>query len=282
MEKNARIWLSALFVAMLFGVAVAQKPMAFLKEVSEKLSDTSDAKINHTATTQVKLLSSSFPVASLDFATEIWVYLPEGYDESKSSYPVIYFTGGEHAFSDSLSSLNKEWLIDETLDSLQSNQSVKSIVVAVHNFISDTSQISAAAAFLTNELKPYIDSVYRTQKNVSVVAGYDLNASLALYTTLKYPLSFNRAGIFSPKHDIFPYLKKHDLTGKGYNGMIFFYEGDEIEDLYDLTDQIAVNSKALLYTTHAQNPKRFQSPMGGWFPEFYKWIFSNGYNYMIR
>lgn len=280
MEKNSRIWLSALFVAVLFGVAVAQKPMAFLKEGSKAISDTSDARINHNVSARVNHISSSFPVNALNTSTEIWIYLPEGYDNNKLRYPVIYFTGGEHAFSDSLSSENKEWMIDETLDSLQIKAS-KSIVVAVHNFISDTSQIADAARFLTTELKPYIDSLYRTN-HVSVIAGYDLNASLALYTTLKFPTAFNSAGIFSPRPDIFPYLKNHSLTGQGYKGKIFFYEGDVIEDLYELTDQIALNSKALLYSTHAQNPKRFHSPMGGWFPEFYSWIFSNGFNHIIR
>lgn len=283
MEKNVRIWLSAMFIALLFGVAIAQEPIRVLKEASfVNSNDTTRFRGFHSATNQVHLMHASFPISTLNTTAEIWIYLPEGYAESNNRFPVIYFTGGDHMFSDSLSFSDQEWFVDETLDSLQSGKSTKSILVAIHNFIGDTSQIAGAADFMHGTLKPYIDSVYRTQKNVAVIAGHDLNAALALYTTLKYPKDFNRAGIFSPRSDIYPYLKTQNLTGKGHSGMLFFYEGKEVSDLYDLTDQIAVNSKALLYTTHEQNPKRFESPMGGWFPEFYKWIFSNGYNHIIR
>ncbi|HRN79930.1 MAG TPA: alpha/beta hydrolase-fold protein [Ferruginibacter sp.] len=284
MEVNTRIRLGCLGgLILLFAVATLARQPEW-NGVRNKINhaDTIGNRIKHAVSNQVQLVHSHFPVESLDTTTSIWIYLPSNYSSTRNRYPVIYFLGGEHAFSDSLSPDNKEWLVDEALDSLNQTKAPKAIVVAVHRFFSDTVQVDSASSFLMNNLKPYIDSVYRTQKESAVVAGSGQMAAWALYTTLRYPEVFKKAGIFSPSADIFPYLKNHQLQGKGHKGMLFFYEGNEMDDLQELTDNIGMHSSALIYSTHHQNPKRHESPMGGWFPEFYNWILGNGYNYIIR
>lgn len=284
MEKNTRIRLGGIWGLILFFAlaTLAGQPIRNFVRVQHRIADTTLHAIKHTASPQVQLVHHSFPVAHLDSNTAVWIYLPAEYANSRNRYPVVYFIGGEHAFSDSLSPENKEWLIDEALDSLQTTKSPKAIVVAVHSFFNDTSHIEAAADFLKTALKPYIDSVFRTKKEMAVIAGSGSNAALALFATLKYPEVFRKAGIFSPPADIFPYLKDRSLQGKGHKGMLFFYEGNDMEDMQQLTDNIGEQSSALIYSTHHQNPKRHETPMGGWFPEFYNWILGNGYDYIIR
>lgn len=284
MEKNTRIRLGALGgLILLFALATLAGQPEWNKVHNHTIqADTTGILSKHTASAQVHLVHNQFKVPSLDTSTSVWIYLPQNYSNTRNRYPVIYFLGGEHAFSDSVSPESKEWLMDEALDSLNQTKSPKAIVVAVHSFFSDTAQVDGAASFLKNTLKPYMDSVYRTQKEMAVVAGSGHTSSLALYATLRYPEVFKKAGVFSPPADIFPYLKNHNLQGKGHKGMLFFFEGKEMDDLQELTDNIGMHSSALIYSTHHQNPKRHESPMGGWFPEFYNWILGNGYNYIIR
>lgn len=284
MEKNTRIRLGGLGgLILLFAVAtLARQPEWGRLRFNSLLTDTTGHTVKHTVSEHVQLVNSHFPIETLDTTTSVWIYLPENYSSTRNRYPVIYILGGEHAFSDSVSPDNKEWLMDEALDSLHQTKAPKAIVVAVHGFFSDTAHVDGAASFLKNNLKPYIDSVYRTRKELAVVAGSGPTAALALYATLRYPDVFSKAGVFSPPADIFPYLKNQNLQGKGHKGMLFFYEGKEMDDLQQLTDNIGMHSSALIYSTHHQNPKRHESPMGGWFPEFYNWILGNGYNYIIR
>lgn len=244
------------------------------------VKDTTISPIStHTISPHVKLVDQAFPV--LDTTTSIWIYLPDTTSKLKTTYPVIYFLGADNAISDSLSYQQQEWKIDEALDSLYQLKVQKSIVVFINNFISDTAQIENAAIVLKDQIRPYIDSLYPTNRSLNVILGSELNATLSLYTTLMYPLQFHKAGVFSPQNDIAPFVQSRSLNGKGYKGMIFFYEGKDMEDMHDYTDQLAANSSSIIYITHFQNPKRITSPMGGWFPEFYRWIMGNGFNYII-
>lgn len=283
MEKKYGFRISAILIILITAITWGSSP--FGKKGGgqvNKLTDTIVPNSTHTATANVQLLNNRFSVFLLDTTTQVWVQTPADYQQTTIRYPVIYYLGGEYAFSDSIAPDQKEWHVDETLDSLYQLKVSKSIVVYVNTFISDTSAVDQAASFLQSELKPFIDSTYRTSRTKTIITGSGINAALALYTTLKYPQSFNKAGIFSPPSGIYAYLKNRGLNGKGHKGMLFFYEGEDMEDLNELTDQIGMHSSALIYATHHQNPKRRITPMGGWLPEFYFWIMGNGYNYIIK
>ncbi|MBS1762268.1 MAG: hypothetical protein JSR00_05295, partial [Bacteroidetes bacterium] len=81
---------------------------------------------------------------------------------------------------------------------------------------------------------------------------------------------------------IYDVLKQNNISGKGYKGMIFFYSGRHDKEMVDLADRLGANSSAYIYLIDKQNVRRHQSPLGGWFPEFYKWALSNGHSYIIR
>lgn len=72
---------------------------------------------NHTASKNVHLLDSAFPVTILNRTRRIWLYLPEGYAASTKRYPVLYMHDGQNLF-DEATSFSGEWEVDKTLDAL--------------------------------------------------------------------------------------------------------------------------------------------------------------------
>src|SRR6478672_6748082 len=51
-----------------------------------------------TATKHVHVLSNEFYIPQLDRKRRIWIYLPESYQHSKKTYPVLYMQDGQNVF----------------------------------------------------------------------------------------------------------------------------------------------------------------------------------------
>lgn len=51
----------------------------------------------------------------------VWIYLPEGYETTKTKYPVIYMHDGQNLFDEYTSGFG-EWGVDEFLDSLKTGE----------------------------------------------------------------------------------------------------------------------------------------------------------------
>ena len=163
-----------------------------------------------TATHSVAILSDSFAIPQLGRSRRVWIYLPLDYAKSTRRYPVLYMHDGQNVF-DAATSFAGEWGVDETLDSLRA----RAIVVAVDNGgttrMSEYNPWQAANAslgggegdryvdFLANTLKPFIDKRYRTLRDPAhtAIMGSSMGGLISLYTVLKRPDVFGRAGVFS-------------------------------------------------------------------------------------
>ena len=276
--NNLRKYLCFFTIAIFSFATSSCKNKAVRQNVDGRNNDS--LKVIRTHSPNVFLISNSYEVPQLDTITEIWIYLPDGYKNSKKNYPVLYVPGGDHFFTED--SISSDWKVDETMDSIISSGKPPAIIVAVKDFKKDSIQEIPTINFFKETLKPYIDSAFRTERNETIIAGAGDYAGVALYATLKYPETFKRAGVFSPRKRIFDVLKRNGLTGKGYNGMIFFYGGKNDKTMISLADKLGANSTSYIYLIDKQNPKRHESPLGGWFPEFYYWVLSNGHNYIIK
>lgn len=166
---------------------------------------------------------------SLDRERTIRIYLPPGYEKSDKQYPVLYMHDGQNLFADSTSFVG-EWHVDETLDSLYQSDGLALIVVGIDNGGKDRiaeytawthekyggGQGAAYAEFVVNELKPMIDSTYRTQPNHTAVIGSSLGGLISHYMIFKYPEIFNKAGIFSPSYwfseEVEGFTSSHQLS----------------------------------------------------------------------
>ncbi|MEO5966829.1 MAG: alpha/beta hydrolase-fold protein [Ferruginibacter sp.] len=273
-----RKYLCFLILAIFSFASSSCKTKSIRQNINAAGKDSVKPSLSHSP--NVFLINDSFRVPQLNTTTEVWIYLPKGYEESKKSYPVFYVPGGDHFFSED--TINSDWKVDETMDSIIASGKPPAIIVAVKHFQKDSIEEIQTIKFFKETLKPFIDSAYRTDKEETVIAGARNYAGVALYATLKYPETFKKAGVFSPRNRIFEVLKRNGLTGSGYKGMIFFYGGKNDKNMISLADKIVANSNSYIYLIDKQNPKRHESPLGGWFPEFYYWVLSNGHNYIIK
>ncbi len=149
----------------------------------------------------------SFQSNNLQRSVNYRVYLPRGYRHQPSRrYPVLYMLDGQNIFENSGYG---SWQAKECLDRLIARgQIAEIIVVAVDSGSSrqedyippeDGGQADRFASFLAEELKPYIDSVYRTKasrENTGII-GSSLGGVFSLYTGWKYFHRFGRVGSMS-------------------------------------------------------------------------------------
>jgi predicted alpha/beta superfamily hydrolase len=172
-----------------------------------------------TASPQVQIMDSGFPIKSLGRERRIWIYLPADYASSGKRYPVLYMHDAQNLF-DAAASFAGEWGVDEELDRMN----LPMIVVGIDNGgmkrmneynPEDHERFGkgegrAYLEFLVKELKPYIDRQYRTQKQAKYtgIAGSSMGGLISYYAGIWYPKSFGKIGVFSPSFWIAPNLQK--------------------------------------------------------------------------
>lgn len=172
----------------------------------------------HSASPNVHIISPAFAMPQLRRTRRVWVYLPPGYVEGASHYPVLYLQDGQNVF-DQYTSFAGEWGVDETLDALAASGHDLGgcLVVAVDNGgkhrLDEYSpwrnrrtgrggEGEQYADFLVKTLKPYIDHHYRTrpEREATGILGSSMGGLLATYAALRYPTVFGRVGVFSPAY----------------------------------------------------------------------------------
>jgi predicted alpha/beta superfamily hydrolase len=170
----------------------------------------------HTLTGDIRA-HKSFHSNILKNDREVIVYLPSGYDASKRKrYSVFYMHDGQNLFDGATSFIpGQEWRVDETAERLIAAGKIEPlIIVGVYNTKDRIDEYTPAAdaqyklggkadlygRMLVEELKPFIDSQYRTKRDAkhTGLAGSSLGGLASLYLAVKYPNVFGRAGVVSP------------------------------------------------------------------------------------
>lgn len=190
-----RIQLVVLAALLSCGVVVAQQP--------------------HTLTGDFRV-HKSFHSNILNNVRDVIVYLPPGYDKSNTRYSVFYMHDGQNLFDGATSYIpGQEWRVDETTQQLIAAEKIEPlIIVGVYNTKDRIDEYTAAAdakykmggkvdlygRMLVEELKPFIDSHYRTRHDAkhTGLGGSSLGGLASLYLALKYPNVFGRAAVVSP------------------------------------------------------------------------------------
>lgn len=153
----------------------------------------------------------------LAYPRTVMVYLPPSYHHSQQSYPVLYMQDGNNLFDPATGFMGREWRMDETLEKLFLQELLPElIVVGIYNSPGRFEEYSwhpqrehghvygvqgpAYACFLVEELKPFIDSQYRTLSDRfhTGIMGSSLGAMISFYAALAYPHTFSRVGLMSP------------------------------------------------------------------------------------
>ena len=156
----------------------------------------------------------------------VTVWLPPGYEAGSGHHPVLYMHDGQNLFDASKANFG-EWGVDEHLGRLIANGQIRApIVVGIWNTplrLREYVPADLIAAlpgevrdslmpmyggpplsdqylrFLVEELKPRIDSEYRTLtgRDDTVIAGSSMGGLISLYAMMKYPEVFGAAGCLS-------------------------------------------------------------------------------------
>ncbi|RZK20672.1 MAG: phosphonate ABC transporter ATP-binding protein [Pedobacter sp.] len=191
----------------------------------------------------VHVVDSAFFMPQLNKNRRIWIYLPKGYVKSKRKYPVIYMQDGQNLFHANPPRAN-EWAVDSVMDSLIREGSKEMIIVGIDHAGKDRlkeynpydsqygkGEGKAYVSFLVETLKPYIDSKYRTLKDVknTSIAGSSMGGLISMYAIAEYPKVFGSAGVFSPAFWLAPkiYTDIAERLAGLKNSRIFFVAGDK-------------------------------------------------------
>lgn len=145
------------------------------------------------------------------------VVLPRGYNQHTTKrYPVIYMHDGQNCFDASTSAFGVEWQADEAAAALVRSGSMREcIIVGVDNGPNRLNDYAAPDAggwsnaryftFLRTELKPLIDSTYRTLTDAANTGavGSSMGAQASLYMGWDHGATYNKIGAFSGAWTVF-------------------------------------------------------------------------------
>lgn len=147
---------------------------------------------------------------------DVVVYLPKSYDNNKTkNYPVIYMHDGQNLFDRATGFMGNEWYVNDKVEFLIKKELIEEvIIVGIYNGLDHRldeytwtemkgeggGKGKLYGEFLTKELKPYIDRVFRTKKdrNHTAVIGSSLGGLISYYMAINYPEYFSKIGMMSP------------------------------------------------------------------------------------
>lgn len=146
----------------------------------------------------------------------IRVWLPPGYGaNSIARYDVLYMHDGQNCFDRATSAFGNEWEIDESLTKLIAAKEIPPlIVVGVDNGLANRikeltytadakrggGQAAGYAAFLLDEVKPFIERTYRTNTGAAhtFIGGSSLGGLVSLEIARRHPNTFGGVIAMSP------------------------------------------------------------------------------------
>jgi len=176
------------------------------------------SRIPHTLLTGDIRFVRNFHSRFLAQDRDVVIYLPPGYDKNTwRRYAVLYMQDGQNLFDAATSFFaGAERHFDERAQALIAEQAIRPlIIVGVYstwlNRINEYTPTQARGThrggeadlygrMLVEELKPFIDSQYRTlpSKANTGLGGSSLGGLLAVYLGLKYSDTFSKLAVTSP------------------------------------------------------------------------------------
>jgi predicted alpha/beta superfamily hydrolase len=167
--------------------------------------------------------------AILNNKRDFFVWLPPGYELNPAKhYPVLYMHDGQNLIDPKTSYAGKDWQVDETITRIIKEYKIKEIiVVGIYNTndrleeYSDSEKGERYRKFIIEELKPFVDSKYRTlpdNKNTAIM-GSSMGGLASFLMTWKHPEIFSMAGCLSSSFyynddKVFKMLDEYDGSKK--------------------------------------------------------------------
>lgn len=160
----------------------------------------------------------------LDNERDIIVWHPPSYNKSNKKFPVLYMHDGQNIMEPAKAFAGVDWQVDETSTELiKENKIEEIIIVGIYNTpdrleeYSDSEKGNKYIQFIVNELKPFIDSNYKTltDKNNSAIMGSSMGGLISFLIAWKYDDVFAKAACLSSsfyydKEKILEMVKQYD------------------------------------------------------------------------
>ena len=171
------------------------------------------------------------------------VWLPKGYNENGGKqFPVIYMQDGQNLFNPETSYSGEEWGVDEAITKLINDRKIPEvIVVGIWNTpkrypeympekpfnklsrrtkgklmkkIGGMPVSDEYLKFMVEELKPFIDSLYRTNsgRENTYLMGSSMGGLISIYALCEYPQIFRGAGCLSTHWIGDPEVEPHEVS----------------------------------------------------------------------
>lgn len=172
----------------------------------------------------------NFLATPLRGTKDIWVWLPANYQkDSTKKYPVIYMHDGQNVFNPMTASFGNEWSVDEVLSQLIDKKKVREAIVVASSSSKENRNGEYSfnreghlyADFIIQNLKPFIDSNFRTLKKRedTFLMGSSMGALISFTILWKHSKVFSKAaGLSFPPfaHDdnLFYWLEKEELPSE--------------------------------------------------------------------
>ena len=137
---------------------------------------------------------------------DVIVWFPPGYEARPTKrYPVLYMHDGRQVFDPSTSTWGKDWQVDELAQDMILNGELEPFLVvaadctaARRDEYSPSKKGDDYLRFLIEELKPMVDSTWRTDPGRSAIAGSSMGGLISFYAAWKRPDVYFGAACLSP------------------------------------------------------------------------------------
>ena len=189
----------------------------------------------------VHLISEEFEIPQLNKTRRIWALLPHDYETSSESYPVLYLQDAQNLFNEQAKYGN--WEIDKKLAVMSEYNIGKIIIIAIEHAEQDrikeynvgktvlgVGQGKKYIRFITDTLKPFVDTTYRTktEREFTGIGGSSMGGLVSIFSGLMYPEVYGKLMIFSPSLWVVPKMdfSNIDFSEPG-DTKIYLYAGGE-------------------------------------------------------
>jgi predicted alpha/beta superfamily hydrolase len=246
---------------------------------------------------KVLLISDEFEIPQLNRTRKIWALLPYDYYSSSESYPVMYLQDAQNLFNENAQYGN--WEIDKKLAVMAEYKIGKIIIIAIEHAEEDRikeynvgktvlgkGQGKKYIKFMTETLKPFVDTNFRTKKEreFTGIGGSSMGGLVSIFSGLRYPEVYGKLMIFSPSLWVVPELKiKSDLSENSDTKLYLYAGGGEsttmIEHVKNFKKNIIasefIKDKLKINLSINMEGKHSETYWSDEFPKAIEWLFFN-------
>lgn len=244
----------------------------------------------------IRVISENFEIPQLIKTRRIAALLPHNYNHTDRHYPVLYLQDGQNLFDDYAPFGN--WAVDKKLALMAERGTGDIIIIAIDHareerileFTPSTSTRLGVGdgkkyvRFLTETLKPYVDSHFRTMpdREHTGIGGSSMGALISIYAGLMYPEVYSKLLLFSPSLWVAPNIHFHATpTGEALHSKAYIYAGgDESKNMVPHVKQFkqamerkGTGSKMSFHLSIDPQGKHNEHHWGEEFPKAVEWLY---------